>query len=286
MSRCYHTTMANWDRITSRGRVEDRRGFAPAAGGISLTGVLLILAFNYFTGGSMIDALSQIQSLPVNTSETKVSSEYDGLDEYETFASTVLGSNNEVWDQQFASIQRQYVPPRLVLFRTATDSGCGTATSQIGPHYCPPDNTIYLDETFFDELTSRLGAQGGDVAEAYVIAHEIGHHVQNQLGVFERVQSQRNNPDEQNEISVRMELQADCYAGVWASSLKGEGVLEPGEIREAMDAAAAVGDDRIQQKATGSINPESWTHGSSEQRVEWFTRGYDSGLMSSCDTFQ
>ncbi|MFA9289330.1 MAG: neutral zinc metallopeptidase [Weeksellaceae bacterium] len=268
--------MAQWNKILSRGNVEDRRGFSPMIGGISITGVLVLMAVNYLLGGSPLDALQQINNLPQETSSTKLTDEYDGSDEYEVFASSVLGSTNELWTAEFASQGQQYTEPKLVLFRTGTESGCGGASSEYGPHYCPIDQTIYIDETFFDELTSRLGAEGGDVAEAYVIAHEVGHHVQNQL--------QDLNQRDSNEESIAVELQADCYAGLWANSLRDAGIFEPGEIAEAMDAAAAVGDDRIQERVTGEVNPETWTHGSSEQRQAWFSRGYESGDFAQCDT--
>jgi predicted metalloprotease len=271
--------MADWGKILSRGNVEDRRGFAPVAGGLSLTGLALIVAFNFLTGGDLSDLLQMVvNNPPVQTESRQVTNQYDGNDEYEQFASTVLGSNDDVWEQKFVDADLTYAPPRLVLFRTATESACGTASSQVGPHYCPLDQTIYIDETFFDELTNRLGAQGGDVAEAYVISHEVGHHVQNQLQVLDNRNS--------NEDSIRVELQADCYAGVWANSLRDENVFEPGEIQEAMDAAAAVGDDRIQERVTGQINPERWTHGSSADRMKWFATGYETGSVSRCNTFQ
>jgi len=270
--------MADWFKISSRGDVEDRRSLAPVMGGISLTGVAVILLFNYLAGGDLGDALTQLQQLPIETQQQQqyVSTpEFEGQDSYEVFASTVLGSNNEVWQKIFAQKGQTYTPPTLVLFRTGTSSACGGASSQVGPHYCPLDETIYLDETFFDELESQLGAKGGDVAEAYVIAHEVGHHVQHQLGTMD---TQRTNED-----SVRLELQADCFAGLWVHSIKNLDVIQPGEINEAMDAAAAIGDDRIQQKAIGYVNPESWTHGSSDQRVNVFNRGYESGDFTACE---
>jgi len=175
----------------------------------------------------------------------------------------------------------------LVLFTGSTNSACGGATSAIGPHYCPPDQTIYIDLDFFAVLQRDFGAQGGDFAEAYVIAHEVGHHVQNLLGISDEVRSlSQQNPDEANSLSVKLELQADCLAGNWANSIFQRGnVLEPGDIEEGLDAAEAVGDDRIQEKALGRIEPESWTHGSSEQRVRWFTTGYETGDPEACDTF-
>lgn len=261
--------MANWGNILSRGNVEDRRSLAPAVGGVSLTTIVLLLAFNFLTGGDFSDVVTQLESVPTQNRQTVLSEEFAGEDDYEVFASTVLGSTNDLWTEKFNELTLSYEPPRLVLFRTATQSGCGTASSQVGPHYCPLDRTIYLDETFFDELVNRFGAQGGDVAEAYVMAHEVGHHVQNELHLL------RGN-------SISVELQADCFAGMWANSIRHLEVFGPGEVEEAMDAAAAVGDDRIQETVTGFSTPETWTHGSSEQRMHAFTTGYESGSLSAC----
>jgi uncharacterized protein len=274
--------MANWGNILSRGNVEDRRSMAPvAAGGLSITGLALYLIFNLLTGGEADIPLDQLQNIQVQEQQGVMGEQFKGEDSYEVFASTVLGSNNDMWSQTFAKANREYDPPKLVLFRTATNSSCGVATSEVGPHYCPNDQTIYLDETFFDALKSRFGAEGGDVAEAYVISHEVGHHVQNILGTFDKVGNSR---DQEN--SIKLELQADCYAGLWANSIKNANVFEQNEIHEAMDAAEAVGDDRIQKKVEGYVDPESWTHGSSEQRKDWFNRGYEQGTLSSCDTFR
>jgi uncharacterized protein len=203
------------------------------------------------------------------------------------FTETVLGSNDDLWAAIFAENGLTYAPPTLVLFREATGSACGGADARVGPHYCPLDETIYLDETFFGELQSRFGAEGGDVAEAYVIAHEVGHHVQNELDIMDEVQTmqQQTSGSERNQLSVALELQADCFAGVWANSIRDAGVFLPGEIEEAMDAAAAVGDDRIQETVQGRVTPENWTHGSSEDRVAWFTAGFDTGDPAGCDTF-
>ncbi|MDQ5950919.1 MAG: hypothetical protein QG639_196 [Patescibacteria group bacterium] len=278
--------MADWKKILSRGHVEDRRSLTPAVtGGISLAGIALFLVVNYLSGGSIEGGLQEVgrtvleqQMQPAQTQDT---SEFVGTDPYEEFASIVLGSNNDLWSQKFSTLDEQYTNARLVLFRQATESSCGVATSEVGPHYCSLDNTIYLDETFFDEMTNRFGAQGGDVAQAYVIAHEVGHHVQNELGSLDKVFQEADNSS-----SVKLELQADCYAGVWAHSIKDLGVMEPGEIREAMDAAASVGDDRIQQKVQGYVNPETFTHGTSEERELWFVTGYNTGDFNACDTFQ
>ncbi len=281
--------MAFWDRLSSRGNVEDRRA-NPAAvgGGLGVGGIALLLLFNYLNGGDLTDILTQIDPSTLGVqNENRYVSEYEGNDQYEQFASTVLGSGNDVWNGIFSQKGEKYDAPKLVLFRTLTESSCGGADSRVGPHYCPLDSTIYLDETFFDELTNQLGAEGGDVAEAYVIAHEIGHHVQNELGLMDSVRNQQErNPSQENQLSVNLELQADCFAGIWANSLKDQNVFEQGEITEAIDAAEAVGDDRIQQKVNGQVNPESWTHGSSEQRVEWFNKGFNSGDFNQCDTFK
>jgi len=188
------------------------------------------------------------------------------------------------WTQSFSATGKRYPVTKLVLFTDQTSSGCGTASSATGPFYCPADQKVYLDLGFFDELKSRFGAQGGDFAMAYVVAHEFGHHVQDALGITERVaQLSQQDPSQANALSVRTELQADCLAGVWAHSAASD--LQPGDIDEALSAASSVGDDRIQQATTGRIDPESWTHGSAEQRTAWFTTGYRSGNPDDCDTF-
>ncbi|MBX4198262.1 zinc metallopeptidase [Candidatus Parcubacteria bacterium] len=279
--------MANWGRILSRGNVEDRRGMplGIAGGGLGVVGVALVIIFNLLNGGDITDVLNGLQTIQVQTEQQYTQKDFEGADSYEVFASTVLGSTNDMWSRFFAENNFTYDPPKLVLFRQATQSGCGIASSDVGPHYCPLDEVIYLDETFFDELRTRFGAQGGDVAEAYVIAHEVGHHVQNELGIMEQVQSQQVSDQEANDLSIKLELQADCFAGLWAYSVKDLGVFEPGEITEAIDAAAAVGDDRIQQRVTGRINPETWTHGSSAERSSWFNRGFETGSVAQCNTF-
>ncbi len=269
--------MANWNKINSKGNVEDRRGMSKAGiGGASVTGILLIMGMTYLMGGNPLDVLEQVDvSQIINQQTAEKSTEFDGNDSYEQFVSSVLGSTNDYWSVTLPENGVTYIEPTLVLFRGYTTSGCSGASSAVGPHYCPADSTIYLDETFFEELTSRLGAEGGDVAEAYVIAHEVGHHIQNLTGDLN--QSQRSNVD-----SISTELQADCYAGLWAGSLKDRDIFEVGEITEAMDAAQAVGDDSIQTKTEGQVHPESWTHGSSKARVDAFTTGYETGDFSKC----
>lgn len=281
--------MAFWDKISSSGRVEDRRRAGPmlalGGGGVSIAGIALVLLFTYFSGGNLGDVIGQLGGLQTPAQQF-TQNDFAGTDDYEQFASKVLGSANDMWTEIFASRGGTYAPPKLVLFRSATSSSCGLASSASGPHYCPLDKTIYLDETFFDELQQKFKARGGDVAQAYVIAHEAAHHAQNELGVLDRINKlQQQSPNLSNDLSVRQELQADCFAGLWAHSVKDLGVFEEGEISEALDAAAAIGDDRIQQTIEGRITPENWTHGSSDQRVRWFIRGYDTGDFSQCDTF-
>lgn len=267
--------------------MDDRRSAGPVvAGGIGITGIILYLLFNLLTDGQVDIPLDQLESLTVDSQQNLSEKDFEGADSYEVFASTVLGSNNDMWTEVFKKAQKSYTPPRLVLFRSAVESACGVATSQVGPHYCTLDQTIYLDETFFDELINRYQAVGGDVAEAYIISHEVGHHAQNELGIMDKITGEiQKAEDTANELNIKLELQADCFAGLWAYSIRNLDVLSPGEISEAMDAAATIGDDRIQEKVTGRISPENWTHGSSEQRVSWFTKGYESGMVSSCDTF-
>ena len=202
------------------------------------------------------------------------------------FISDVLDENQETWTQIFQQEGLQYQRAKLVLFRDITQTSCGTGQAASGPFYCPADGKVYLDLGFMDELDRRFGAPG-DVAQAYVVAHEIGHHVQNLVGTSDRVheamQSDRRNA---NEYSVRLELQADCYAGIWAASASKRGILETGDVEEALGAASAVGDDQMQKMSGRSVNPDAFTHGSAAQRMEWFQRGLQSGTLRSCDTFK
>ncbi len=197
------------------------------------------------------------------------------------FVSFVLDDIQEMWGEVYPN----YRDAKLVLFRDAVRSGCGFAAAQMGPFYCPADEKVYIDLDFYDDLHRRFGAPG-DFAQAYVLAHEIGHHLQKVSGIEPQVrQAQKANPRNANQLSVRMELQADCLAGVWGAAAARKGILEPGDIEEGLTAAAAIGDDRIQQKTTGRVQPEGFTHGSSEQRVEWLRRGLKDGTPNSCDTF-
>ena len=279
--------MANWDQLGTDGNVDDRRGMGGGFGlGSSLLtfGAVMILGFFGINADPRLVAeLVQLTGIG-SSSQTTQSAQYQGKDSYEQFTRSVLGSTNDFLTKQFTTTSRGYEQPKLVLFRGATQSGCGVATSDVGPHYCPNDNTIYLDETFFDVLKQQLGGSNGDVAQAYVIAHEVGHHVQNQLGTMDQVQnSSAYQATGENSLSVKLELQADCYAGLWARSVKDQGIFENDqEINEALSAASAVGDDRIQKETTGSVSPETWTHGSAEERVASFKRGYQSTSMQVC----
>lgn len=282
--------MVRWRKLERSSNVEDRRGvgggaIAGGVGGLGIIGLLLVLFFGG-GGGGLGDALSGLGAGQPTPNATQPP-EYQGVDEIEDFVSAILGSTETVWEEVFSEAGRTYEPATLVLFTDFTNSACGGANAQVGPHYCPLDKTIYIDRGFYAELERRFGAEGGDFAEAYVVAHEVAHHVQNELQIMDQVRSaQQNDPANANEYSVALELQADCLAGVWANYIFGLGdVLEAGDIEEALNAAAAVGDDRIQEATQGQINPETWTHGSSEQRVEWFTRGYESGDATQCDTF-
>lgn len=280
--------MAFWDKLGRSGDIEDRRGtgsplpFGLSPGVLTSGAVLILGLFGLNVDPALVEQVIQLSGAS-SSQQSDQSAEFKGVDDYEAFASSVLGSTNDYWSSVLKNTATPYSNPKLVLFRDSTRSGCGIATSDVGPHYCPADQTIYLDETFFDVLKEQLGGSNGDVAQAYVIAHEVGHHVQNKTGIMASVQ---NDPayqaTGQNTLSVRLELQADCYAGLWAHSIKDKGVFENDqEINEALDAAAAVGDDRI-QASSGSVNPETWTHGSAEQRTAAFKAGWTSGDTNRC----
>jgi uncharacterized protein len=256
--------------------------------GLIITIVVFLLQSGILGGGGggySVPSLPPIEQMPGAQGGGIPASEDPDRDLRE-FVEFVVDDIQDSWARAFAAGGQKYEPTKLVLFSGATQSGCGAASSSTGPFYCPADRNVYLDLEFFRELRDRFGAPG-DFAQAYVIAHEFGHHVQNLIGVSEDVRrEQQAHPDQANELSVRLELQADCLAGVWAHSAFEENLLEPGDIEEGLGAAAAVGDDRIQQQATGQIDRESWTHGSSEQRTTWFRKGFDSGSSGACDTFE
>ncbi|MGA7614623.1 MAG: neutral zinc metallopeptidase [Thermoanaerobaculia bacterium] len=270
-----------WRGRRRSGNVEDRRGMGPVLIGGGGVGAIVIALLVVLFGG---DPSEVLQTTPPASSESSSASPSDPQAE---MVSVVLADTEDVWSQVFREeIGQPYREPKLVLFDGAVASACGTESSATGPFYCPRDEKVYLDLSFFREL-ARFGAPG-DFAQAYVVAHEVGHHVQNLLGISDQVREARAsaNEAEANGLSVRMELQADCLAGVWGNrAQKMKGILDSHDLQEALDAASSIGDDRLQNQSRGYAVPESFTHGSSEQRVRWFRRGFDSGNISNCDTF-
>lgn len=265
-----------------------------ARGGLGIGGILVLVVLGLIFGIDprmllgVLDGGSSYQPGYEEAGDTGLQQTGRPDDELAGFVSVVLADTEAVWSREFQARQAQYREPTLVLFTDAVRSGCGHAGASVGPFYCPADERVYIDLGFYRDLRSRLGAPG-DFAQAYVVAHEVGHHIQNLLGISGRVQAERARlgQAESNALSVRLELQADCLAGIWAHFAETElGVLEPGDIEEALNAAAAIGDDRLQRRAGGAVVEESFTHGSSEQRVAWFSRGYEIGEMEACDTFQ
>ncbi len=263
------------------GNVEDQRSGGGFGGrGLGIGGLLIAGILSLIFGRDFITPLLTTQGggAPRQVDEARDRAEEPRVQ----FVSFVLDDAQQTWRKILGP---EYRDAKLVLFREAVQSACGTAGAETGPFYCPGDQKVYIDLSFFDELDRRFGAPG-DFAQAYVLAHEIGHHVQTLLGVSRKVrQAQSSNPSSGNELSVRMELQADCFAGIWGHSTNQRKILDPGDVEEGLAAAAAVGDDRIQRQARGRVNPETFTHGSSEQRMQWFRRGFDSGDIKACDTF-
>jgi predicted metalloprotease len=251
--------------------------------GLGIGGTVVVLALSLIFGRNLFTDLGVEPGVGA-TSAALTPADSAAEEEQVKFVSFLLDDIQNVWAKTLPRNVAVYRPAGLVLFRNSTDSGCGPAQSAMGPFYCPTDEKVYLDLGFFDELQTRFGASG-DFARAYVLAHELGHHVQHLVGTDARVrQAQERDPSAANQLSVRLELQADCYAGVWAHSTGQRQMLEQGDIDEALTAAAAVGDDRIQKRTTGRINVDSFTHGSAEQRAQWFKRGFESGDPRSCDT--
>ncbi len=255
------------------------------AGGLGIGGLLLVMAISYFTGQNPADIVSGLD--PGGGSAATQPVGPPATDEATKFMRVVLADTEETWDAIFKEQGQRYEPPVLVIFSDATQSGCGVGQSAMGPFYCPADHKVYLDLTFFDELDRRFGAPG-DFAQAYVVAHEVGHHIQTLMGLSDRMESARRGAGqaESNALSVRQELQADCYAGVWGFYSARRGMVKTDDVDEGLRAAAAIGDDRLQKQSQGRVVPESFTHGSSAQRVEWFRRGLQSGRVDACNTFQ
>jgi uncharacterized protein len=267
-------------------------GMRPAvagAGGLGLLGALVFVLIQVLAGSSgsggafaVDDPFGQAPQAPNGSA---IPAGQDPERDLKDFSGYVFTRTLNTWERIFAAEGEQFSRAQVVLYRGAVSTGCGNASSAVGPFYCPADQRVYLDLSFYADMERRLGAPG-DFAWAYVIAHEVGHHVQQQLGTSDQVNRlSRANPDQANALSVRLELQADCYAGVWAHSVYAAGDLDQGDVEEAITASAAVGDDRLQREATGRVNPDSFTHGSSAQRTAWFNRGRASGEPADCDTF-
>jgi predicted metalloprotease len=281
-----------WEGQRESGNIEDRRGMAlgrPGVG-IGIGGIILVLAVSYLTGTNPLTILNMLNGVQEITAPSEADSPAPTgppSDRLGKFASVVLADTEDTWRALLPKMGHSYEDPHLVLFTGAVRSACGSTSAAVGPFYCPMDRKVYLDLSFFKEMAQRLGAPG-DFAQAYVIAHEIGHHVQNLLGIADQVsrRQQRVSQAEGNNLSVRLELQADCLAGVWGyHAQQGRQIIEPGDFEEGLRAAAAIGDDRLQQMGQGYVQPESWTHGSSDQRMTWLRRGLRSGDPAACDTF-
>ena len=286
------------DELPTSDRIEDRRGVPGGRAGLGIGTVVVLGLIGWalgidprilIGGAELISGGSQTQQGPASPGSTGAPS-----DEMGHFVSAILGSTEAEWTEIFARSGKTYKPPTLVMFSGATESGCGFAKAAMGPFYCPIDQKVYLDTSFFQELQQRFGACNGSkscqFSEAYVIAHEIGHHVQNLLGVLPKVQeAQKAAADkaEANSLQVRVELQADCLAGVWANHGQAKWqFIEPGDVESALQTASAIGDDRLQKQAQGYVVPDSFTHGTSAQRSRWFSTGLKSGEVASCDTFR
>jgi uncharacterized protein len=278
-----------WGRARRSSNVEDRRGIGGGTMKLGLGGVAVVLVLGLLTGKNpleMLALLSMIQGEPPGIGAPGERPAAD--DEAAQFVASILGETEDVWTEIFQSRGETYPPPRLILFTGQVASACGGASAAVGPFYCPGDRTIYIDLSFFRQMEARLGG-GGDFAEAYVIAHEVGHHVQGVTGVLSGVNSARASGAEMegaDGLLVRQELQADCFAGVWGHrAQQRHDWLEPGDLEEALQTASAIGDDTLQRRSQGNIVPDAFTHGTSEQRVRWFRQGFESGDPSACDSF-
>jgi uncharacterized protein len=277
-----------WRGRRQSGNIEDRRGLRVTRGGMVGGGIgtiaLVLLAM--YLGVDPAVVMQGVGTGGVETTEVPYT-ESPNEAEWRQETATVLASTEDAWNARIAELGGDYREPTLVLFNGAVEAACGFAEAAMGPFYCPADQKVYIDLSFFDQLATQLGARG-DAPRAYVVAHEVGHHVQNLFGETTRVHQlqQRVDPAEANQLSVRLELQADCYAGLWTHAAQQQGFIEPGDIEEALAAASAIGDDTLQRSAGRAVVPDSFTHGSAEQRQRWFRRGFDTGTLEACDTFE
>lgn len=281
-----------WRGERQSDNVEDRRGMSLSrgakVGGISGLGLVALVVVGMFLGIDPTVLLQVGENMQSPSVTTEQSARPAANDDMRNFVAVVLAETEDVWNDTFQKAGRTYQEPKLVLFSGAVESACGMAESAVGPFYCPADQKVYLDLAFFEDLHARFGASG-DFAQAYVIAHEVGHHVQTQLGITQKVAElqSRSSVAERNKLSVMMELQADCLAGMWAhQAQKNRNILEAGDIEEGLNAASAVGDDRIQKRTRGYVVPDGFTHGTSAQRVRWFERGFEQGTVQACNTFR
>lgn len=283
-----------WQGRRESDNVEDRRDQSSGLGGggrqIRLPRgkggivLLIVVAVAGYYGYDLTGLLTGGDVAPTSQQQQRSVSAND--DEAAKFTKVILATTEDTWGKLFQQMNKQYVAPKLVMYRGATRTGCGTGQSVMGPFYCPADQTVYIDLSFYDEMKTKLGA-GGDFAQGYVVAHEVGHHVQKLLGIEPKVREMQQGASQKqvNQLSVKMELQADCFAGVWGHYMQKENILEAGDLQEALNAAEAIGDDRLQQKGQGRVVPDSFTHGTSEQRYTWFKRGFDGGDPGQCNTF-
>ena len=275
-------------RWTPGGRsknLEDRRGMGGLGKGLGIGGTVVVLALSLLTGRNLFNDLGVEPGIGAGAGAPMTPEDSARQENEVLFVSFVLDDADSTWQKVLTRYNEPYSSPKLVLFRNSTESACGFAQSAMGPFYCPLDQKIYIDLGFYDELKTRFGADG-DFAQAYVLAHEFGHHIQHLLGTDAQMrQAQSADPSSANQLSVRLELQADCYAGVWANSTQKRDILSAGDVEEAMTAASSVGDDRIQQQSGQRVNVDGFTHGSAAQRTEWFGRGFKSGDVRSCNTF-
>lgn len=278
------------DRRSAEGRIPGGSAGGPCIplprGKAGLVVVVIVVVAGFYG----IDLTGLVTGDPVNigqTSSQQRPAQNSAQEQKQAeFTGVMLAETEAVWGQKFAQMNRQYREPKLVLYRGATPTGCGAGQAVMGPFYCPADQKVYIDLSFYDDMRTKLGA-GGDFAQGYVVAHEVGHHVQHLLGIDRQVRErqQRSSQKEANRLSVKMELQADCFAGIWGHEMEKAGILENGDLENALNAAQAIGDDRLQKQSQGRVIPDSFTHGTSAQRYEWFKRGFDSGNIAQCDTF-